>query len=87
MIKDAVALIKKHEVGGDRNTDILKNADSLAFFAYNIPSVLKRNGQERALKKIAFMYFRLSKKGQNIVKKMKFKNKKIKNLVFQAISK
>lgn len=86
LIKKTFSLIAKHEIGGGSDANCLKDADSLAFFAYNIPSVLKRNGTERTLKKIEFMYIRLSKQGQKIVKKMKFKNKKIWRLVHSVIS-
>lgn len=49
-------LVENHEFGGDLESDILKDADSIAYFDYNIPSYLKRNGKERIKSKIKFMY-------------------------------
>ncbi len=40
-------LVENHEFGGDEESNLLMNADSLAYFDYNIPFYLKRNGEER----------------------------------------
>jgi hypothetical protein len=79
-------LVENHEFGGDEDSDVLMEADSLAFFDYNIPSVLKRNGYERTKKKIRFMYDRLSLKGKKLVKEMKFQDKEIEKIVKEASS-
>lgn len=77
--------MEKHEFGGDKASDVLKEADSLAYFEYNIPSYLKRNGKERTKEKIKFMYDRLSERGKGFVNKMKFEDKRIEQLVKEAI--
>ncbi len=61
------------------------DADSLAYFDYNIPSYLKRNGRERAKEKIKFMYKRLSLKAKKLVGQIDFRNKEIENLVKESI--
>ncbi|MDP2749979.1 MAG: DUF4202 family protein [Nanoarchaeota archaeon] len=79
-------LVDNHEFGGKLDAEILKDADSLAFFDYNIPSVFKRNGRERVIEKIKFMYRRLSSKSRKLVDGMKFKDKEISLLVKEAVS-
>ena len=79
-------LVENHEFGGDQESDILKNADSLAYFSYNIPFNLKRMGREKTKLKIQFMYNRLSDDAKNLVNQIKFLDKDIKILVKEAIS-
>jgi hypothetical protein len=78
-------LVENHEFGGDRESDILMEADSLAYFENNIPSYLKRNGLERTKAKIRFMYDRLSDKAKGLVRQMKFDDREIGDLFRQSI--
>ncbi len=78
-------LVENHEVGGDDESDILMNADSLAYFDYNIPSYLKRNGQERTVEKIRFMYKRLSPEAQKLVVQINFSDREVKELVEKSL--
>lgn len=80
-------LVENHEVGGDEEANILRDADSLAYFDYNIPSYLKRNGEEQTREKIKFMYKRLSIEAKELVKQINFKDKKINALVKESILK
>lgn len=84
-IKKIKYLIENHECGGDKEADILKSADSLAYFEYNIPVYLKMNGEQRAIEKCKFMYERLSEDAKKLVKKIKYKDKTISNIVKMAI--
>jgi hypothetical protein len=86
MIKKVKHLVENHEFGGDEESDILMDADSLAYFDYNIPSYLKRNGKERTKEKIKFMYKRLSAKAKKVLNKIKFKDQEIAELVKESIS-
>lgn len=85
VIEKVKHLVENHEFGGDTETNILTDADSLAYFDYNIPSYLKRNGKERAKEKIKFMYSRLSEKARNLVKEIKYADKEISDLVSAVI--
>ena len=79
-------LVENHEFGGDEETNILTDADSLAYFEYNIPFYLNRNGKERTKEKIKFMYKRLSsKKSKELINKIEYNNE-IKNLVKESLS-
>ncbi len=79
-------LVENHEFGGDLESDILMDADSLAYFEYNIPSYLKICGREKTKEKIKFMYKRLSAKTKELVNQIKFKDKEIAELVKESIS-
>lgn len=85
VIKKVKHLVENHEFGGDAETNILTDADSLAYFDYNIPSYLKRNGKERTREKIKFMYNRLSEKAKYLVKEIKYPNEEISELVNTVI--
>jgi len=85
IIEKVKHLVENHEFGGDMETSILTDADSLAYFDYNVPSYLKRNGEERAKEKIKFMYDRLSEKAKNLVKEIKYIDKTTEDLVFSVI--
>ena len=85
IIKKVKDLVEKHEVGGDSESDILMNADSLAYFEYNIPSYLKRNGEERTREKIKFMFSRLSDDAKKLVKQINFSDSQIASLVKESL--
>jgi hypothetical protein len=80
-------LVENHEIGGDMETNFLTDADSLAYFEYNIPFYLIRNGKERTKEKIKFMYKRLSfEKSKKFVNKMKFEKQEIKNFIKKSLA-
>lgn len=78
-------LVENHEVGGDPESDILKDADSIAYFEYNIPFYLKRYARERTKEKIKFMYERMSEKAKRLVHQIKFENKEIENMFEETV--
>lgn len=78
-------LIEFHEEGGDEEQTILMEADSLAYFDYNILHYFERYGRERTKSKIQFMYKRLSQKARDLVKQIKL-SKEMKELFEEAIS-
>ena len=79
-------LVENHEVGGDEEMNILRDADSIAYFEYNIPVYLKHTNIERTKGKIRFMYKRIPENIQGIVKDLNYQDKKIEALVQEAIS-
>ena len=85
VIRKVKDLVEKHEVGGDSESDILMNADSLAYFEYNIPSYLKRNGEERTKEKIKFMFSRLSTDAKKLVELINFSDSQIASLVKKSL--
>lgn len=79
-------LIENHEIGGSGDVDILKEADSLTFFNWDIYFYIKDKGHEKTKDKVKFMYKRLSEKAKKLVKEIKFKDRKIQDLVNETIS-
>lgn len=79
-------LVTNHEVGGDIESDILRNADSLAYFEYNVPLYMERNGKDRAKGKIQFMYKRIPTDIRLIVKTMKYDDEEIEKFIHDAIN-
>lgn len=86
IINKVYNIVEKHESGGCPDSDVLKDADSLAYFEYNIPTYLNSYGTEKTIVKIKFMYKRMSAKAEDFVKKMEFRDLNIANLVKEAIS-
>lgn len=75
-------LVLKHEFGGDGESDVLMDADSLSFFEENFEQYFLKFGEETTRKKIKFMFNRMSKTAQSFAKKFKFKNPEL-NLIFK----
>lgn len=85
VINKVVRLVKKHEVGGDEDAELLKDADSIAYFNLNIPIYLERNGEEKTRHKIHFMFDRASARAQKIIRDMKFGNTEAQRLMNEEI--
>ncbi len=79
-------LVEHHEMGGNPETEILKEADSLTFFEYNLPFYRKTHTLEETKDKIKFMYTRLSEKAKKLVNQTKFEDKEIDELFKSVIS-
>lgn len=79
-------LVESHEVGGSKEAEILKEADSLTFFSFDISYYLKDRGSKKTKEKVRFMYERLSEKARKMVNQVKFKNKAVENLFKEAIA-
>jgi len=86
VINKVAKLVENNEVGGDEETNILTNADSISYFEGNIPTYLKRNGREQTKKKIQFMYKRIPEEVKTLVRNLSFEEKEIEALIKEAIS-
>lgn len=84
-IEKVKCLVESHEEGGDEEQNILMQADSMAYFELNIPMYLDRYGREQTIKKIQFMYIRLSKEARQSINQIKFSDE-IKELIKEATS-
>jgi len=78
-------LVENHEVGGNREENILRDADSIAYFEKNIPAYLKHTNRERTKGKIQFMYKRIPENIRNIVKELTFEDEGVEALIQEAI--
>jgi hypothetical protein len=85
LIEKVEFLIENHEFGGTEETDILKEADSLTFFNYDIYFYIKERDIEKTKEKIQFMYNRLSDRAKDLVKQVKFEDNEVAGLVEKVI--
>ena len=74
LIDTTSRLVENHEVGGDIETDILMDADSISFFSCNLEWYFKYKGLDRTKDKIIFMYKRATPRAKQIIKTIKIKN-------------
>ncbi len=74
IIQKTAFLIANHEVGGEGDVEIIKDADSLSFFDNNVYSYWKTHSSFFK-DKIMFMYSRLSTRGKTLFKEIFFKDK------------
>lgn len=86
IINRVVDLVSKHEIGGEGDEEILKDADSIAYFEHNIPMFIGRYGEEKTRHKIHFMFDRASARAQEIIRQMKIEDPEIKKLLNEEIS-
>jgi hypothetical protein len=83
-IKNISKLIKNHETGGYKEANEIKDADSLAYFDYNINNYTKRHTSRKSKMKIKLMYERATPKVRKIINKMKF-SQDIQKLINEAL--
>lgn len=70
LIEKVICLVEKHEVGGDDEQNLLKDADSISYFECNVPMFLNRFGEEKTREKIRSMFDRSSKRAKEIILEM-----------------
>ncbi len=75
-------LVLKHEFGGDFESNLLMDADSISFFEENFVQYNEKFGEEKTRKKIRFMYDRMSDKAKSLVKDIQYDDPKL-NLIFK----
>jgi uncharacterized protein DUF4202 len=82
--KEACRMVAKHEMGGDANSDLLKDADSISFFENNLPYYYLREGWKESKQRAAWGYLRISKNRLNIVRGITYEDKNLFDLVKQV---
>lgn len=78
-------LVENHEVGGKGDVEILKEADSITFFEYNLPFYRETHTLRETKDKIKFMYKRLSVKAQKLINQIKFKDEFFSELIRESV--
>ena len=79
-------LVRRHEVGGTPDADILKDADSLSYFDTNLPLYLRREGEKEALRRSIWGLQRLSGKALELVKTRTFEDAEVARVVARALA-
>ncbi len=85
MIEDVYHLVCLHETGGDKRSDIIRDADSLSFFEVNLPFYFERSSKEETKRRCIWGYKRLSEHLKHHVVTLSYDIKELGILVKQAI--
>lgn len=88
VMKDKVKyLIENHEFGSEDDSElsVLRNADSLSFFEVNLPFYFQRNGKDDTFFRMKWGYKRLSEKAKNFIRKFKYEDEILNNLLRKCI--
>ncbi len=78
-------LVRRHEVGGTADADVLKDADSLSYFDTNLPLYLRREGEEEALRRSLWGIQRLSGKALSVLKSWQHDDRAAARVLAQAL--
>jgi len=78
-------LVRRHEVGGTPDADVLKDADSLSYFDTNLPLYLRREGEDEALCRSIWGLKRLSNQALALLKTWTFKDADAARVVKSAL--
>ncbi len=82
---EACRLVTLHEVGGDPRSDLLRDADCISFFDFNLPLYYQREGWEETMRRCIWGYGRLSGRLKKIVKKITYEDETLTQLLKNAI--
>lgn len=75
-------LVNKHELGGDKGSNIIKDADSISFFSNNIEwyyNYKKKNYYE-VKREIRYKYERATPRAKRLIKTINIKNKVLRDI-------
>ena len=81
LIEQVCELVRRHEVGGDERSDLLKDADSISYFEVNLPHYYDRHGWEETKRRCLWGYKRLSEKMKILAAKLTFENDRRRGLM------
>lgn len=76
-------LIENHEVGGEGDVEVLKEADSITYFN-SLSHYRQMHTPEQTIDKIKFMYNRLNDKAKSMVNQIDFKDAELTKLFKEA---
>lgn len=80
-------LVEHHELGGDPESDILMNADSISYFDNNVSFYFKKNGPKKTKDKVRFMFQRTSNpEVKKIILSLKHKSPEVEKIFKEAAS-
>ena len=85
IVNEACRLVEVHEVGGDPDADLLKDADSISYFDVNLPLYYEREGWAESKRRSLWGYQRLSARARNIVAKISHEEEVLNRLLREVI--
>ncbi len=84
-VKEACRLVEVHEVGGDPDADMLKDADSISYFDVNLPLYYQREGWAETKRRSLWGYRRLSERARKIVENIRYEEEVLIRLLREVI--
>ncbi len=87
IVDEACRLVEVHEVGGDPDADLLKDADSISYFDVNMPLYYQREGWAETKRRSLWGYRRLSARARKIVENIGYEEKAMIRLLREVIHK
>ena len=84
--EEAGRLVILHEVGGNPQADLLKDADSISFFQVNLPLYFQREGWEEAKRRSVWGYRRLSPKMREVARSITHEQDELTRLLREAFA-
>ena len=85
IVKEACRLVEIHEVGGDADADLLKDADSISYFDVNLPLYYQREGWAETKRRSLWGYRRLSARARKIVENISYEEEALIRLLREVI--
>jgi len=85
IVNETCRLVVVHEVGGDSDSDLLKDADSISFFDVNLPFYYQREGWTETKRRSVWGYQRLSPQSKEIVKHIRYEVEAQSRLMHEVI--
>ncbi len=85
IVNEACRLVELHEVGGDADADLLKDADSISYFDGNLPLYYQREGWAETKRRSLWGYRRLSARAKKIVENISYEDEVLIRLLQEVI--
>ena len=85
IVDEACRLLEVHEVGGDPDSDVLKDADSISYFDVNLPLYYQREGWAESKRRSLWGYRRLSARARKIVENIGYEEEAMNRLLREVI--
>jgi hypothetical protein len=78
-------IVSRHEIGGDEDSNLLRDADALSFFEVNLPYYFKRHDLQEVERRCIWGYLRLSPGLRHLVKGIRYDDKTLQGLVARVV--
>lgn len=85
IVDEACRLVRIHEVGGDPESDLLKDADGISYFDVNLPHYFQREGWAETRRRSRWGYMRLSAQARTIVGSITYEEEPLNRLLHEVI--
>ncbi len=85
IVNEACRLVEVHEAGGDPDSDLLKDADSISYFDVNLTLYFKREGWAETKRRSRWGYLRLSSRAREIVESINYEEEALNRLLRDVI--